>query len=286
MTNEQLVTLIRAGENVADNMLQLWQQNRGLIGKIAEKYRGFMEMQDLEQEGYIGLCEAVRHYNPEKGAFTTCAVFWIRQGIRRFIDNCGTLVRIPASVRSEIWNYEKIVKEYQQYCGEYPSESALCQLLGVGREKLHKIQKAAEMGQIQSLSEPQGDEGEPFLEECIPSGEDLEEDITGRIDFENVSRELWISVESLPDQLPAAVRLKYREGMTPEEIGASMGITPAQAQQMERKALSLLRRPVTARKFRAYYEEYLTAAPVCHVGVKQFNVTWTSAVEKAVIKEL
>ena len=59
MTNEQLVALIRAGDNEAENMLVLWQQNKGFIYKIAMKYQGYAEIEDLLQEGYLGLCEAV-----------------------------------------------------------------------------------------------------------------------------------------------------------------------------------------------------------------------------------
>ncbi len=57
MTNEQLVFRIRIGIDAADNMLQLWQQNRGLIGKIAGRYKHYADEEDLKQEGYFGLCE-------------------------------------------------------------------------------------------------------------------------------------------------------------------------------------------------------------------------------------
>lgn len=79
MTNEQLVLRIRAGENVPDNMLQLWQQNRGFIHKIVNQYKTFAEEEDLEQEGYLGLSEAVNHYNPDEGVtFLHYASYWIK----------------------------------------------------------------------------------------------------------------------------------------------------------------------------------------------------------------
>lgn len=68
MTNEQLVLRIRAGENTAANMLQLWQQNQGLIGKIAGRYRHYADEEDLKQEGYFGLCAAVEHWEPERSS--------------------------------------------------------------------------------------------------------------------------------------------------------------------------------------------------------------------------
>ena len=95
MTNEQLVICIQAGEEVADHMAQLWQQNQGIIGKLAEKYSHLAEEEDLKQEGYFGLWEAARRYNPKEGAkFITYASHWIRQKMVRYIHNNGT-VRIP-----------------------------------------------------------------------------------------------------------------------------------------------------------------------------------------------
>ena len=78
-TNEQLVTLIRAGEDPAGNMLKLWEQNKGFIAKMARKYSGYAEMDDLMQEGYLALNEAVEHYADKGAAFLTYAAFWIRQ---------------------------------------------------------------------------------------------------------------------------------------------------------------------------------------------------------------
>ena len=49
MTNEILVELIQAGENTADNMQKLWEQNRGMIWKLAQQYRNKAEIEDLMQ---------------------------------------------------------------------------------------------------------------------------------------------------------------------------------------------------------------------------------------------
>ena len=76
MDNEQLVPRIQAGDNEAENMLQLWKQNKGFIAMIARRYSAGAEMEDLEQEGYIALCEAVQHYDPTRGlSFISYAAF-------------------------------------------------------------------------------------------------------------------------------------------------------------------------------------------------------------------
>ena len=67
MSNEQLVVLIQDGIDEAENMSLLWQQNEGFIGKLALIYAGQAEMEDLKQEGYLALCEAVRGYDVTRG---------------------------------------------------------------------------------------------------------------------------------------------------------------------------------------------------------------------------
>ena len=59
MTNEQLVARIKAGEDVAGNMAQLYDQVKRYIHAIAWKYRDSGELEDLEQEGYLALYPAI-----------------------------------------------------------------------------------------------------------------------------------------------------------------------------------------------------------------------------------
>ena len=285
MTNEQLTIRIQAGENVAGNMLELWEQNQGFISKMAVKYSSYAEIEDLKQEGYFGLCEAVRHYEPDKGMlFINYAAFWIQQVMRRYIDNCGSVVRIPVGAREEIRKYKKMCNEYRKYYGAEPSESELCALLGVKREKLHAIQNNARMEQIQSLSAPIGNEGEELtIEDVVASGENVEEDCISRLDRERMKKELWVAVDSLPVEQAKVVRCRYMDGLTLRETGERQGLSIDRARTINDNALRNLRAPSRSRKFRAYYEQYLSAAPVHHVGVQSFQRTWTSEVEKAVI---
>lgn len=103
MTNEQLVARIQAGENEATNMLELWQKNKGFIYKMATKFQAYAEIKDLLQEGYLGLCVAVQHYETIEGvSFIHYAAFWIKHVMRRYIDNCCSVVRIPVGQRKKL----------------------------------------------------------------------------------------------------------------------------------------------------------------------------------------
>jgi RNA polymerase primary sigma factor len=282
MTNEQLVALIKAHQNESDNMLKLWQQNQGFIGKMAVKYSGYAETEDLKQEGYIALCEAVDHYEPAAGVpFINYATFWIKQRLCRYIDNCGSVVRIPVGVRTEIRRYKKLCNEYRKYYGAEPSERELCALLGMNPEELTRVQENARKEQIQSLSAPVCDDGDELtLEDTIASGENLEEDCISRLDREHMKRELWIAVDSLPVDQAQVIRCRYMDGLTLKETGERQGISADKVRNISDKALRVLRSPRRCRKFRAYYEQYLSAAPIHHIGVKNFQSTWMSEVER------
>ena len=116
MTNEQLVIQLKAGIHTAEYMKQLWEQNRGMIGKIACKYKGYEDLEDLKQQGFLGLYDAVEGYNPDQGtSFITYAKFWIQQSIQRYIDDCCGVVRIPVHAKEKISQYKKVANQFQKW---------------------------------------------------------------------------------------------------------------------------------------------------------------------------
>lgn len=285
MTNEQLAHRIRAGENEAENMLALWQQNTGFINKMALKYSGYAEMDDLNQEGYIGLCEAVRHYETDSGVpFINYAAFWIKQTMQRYIKNCVSVVRIPVHAQQEVSDYKRVLNEYRKYYGKEPSDREMRHFLHVSEEKLDKIKKAVQMGQIRSLSEPIGAEDDCTLEDSVASVEDMEEDCIRRMDRERMSQQLWIEVDKLPEKQAELIRWRYQQNKTLKESGEVLGISIEQVRQIQSKAIRTLRLPRRCGKFRAYHEAYLSAAPIHHVGRRSFETTWTSEVEREVMR--
>ena len=87
MKNEELVRLIQQGHS--EYMEQLWQQNKGFIRREAIRYAGVdtkREVEDLEQEGAIGLMRATETFDLSSGfSFLTYAGYWIKQSMRRYL---------------------------------------------------------------------------------------------------------------------------------------------------------------------------------------------------------
>lgn len=280
-TNEQLVILIQAGEDVANNMLKLWQQTKNFIYTLARKYFGYAEEEDLMQEGYLGLCEAVRRYDPEQGVpFINYSAFWINQVLKRYIDNCGSTVRIPVHLRGDIGKYNNFVKEYRKYYNYEPTERVIREYLGFDREKLECVKKAENMAKIFSLSEPIGGEDEEILlVDSVSSDYNLEEECVKRLDQEQLQHDVRKAIGGLSEELQKVIQYRYFDRLTLKETGERLGVSIERARQMEAKAMRKMRIPSRSEKLRNYHEQYLTAAPVYHIGVERFNITWTSSVE-------
>ena len=287
MTNEQLVIRIKAGIDVPDNMLQLWQQNRGFVHKIVNQYKAFAEEEDLEQEGYLGLNEAVNHYNPDEGVtFLHYASYWIKQSIVRYIKSNGT-VRLPEHIQERIRKYNRIVQKWQQDYHKSPSDEEICYFYGVSEKILDKVHKARVMAQIGSLDVPVGEETENTLYDLLPSPTDSTEQSLDKIYAEQLRAILWSMVEELPGNEPEIIRKRYREELTFKEIGQQLGISVEAVRQCEKKGLRELRKPSKARILREFLEDGWIYNSALHGnGVSSFNRTWTSSTERTALKSL
>ena len=284
VTNEQLVALIRAGENEADNMLKLWNRNKGFVFKMAKKYSGYAEMDDLMQEGYLGLCEAVRCYDVERSIpFINYAALWIRQAMQRYIDNSSNVVRIPVYLGDLVKRYKKLKNEYFKYYGMKPTDREMSAFLGVSEEKLDDVKKGARMGQIRSLSEPLGEEEDYTLADTVASSENLEDDVIRKVDRERMRKGVQEEIERLPKEQAEVIRHRVIERKSLEETGKQIGRYRDAVNMLQRRAMRILTLPDRCGKYRSYYEEYLAPAAVHHVGVKRFQETWTSEVEREVL---
>src|SRR5690554_1151309 len=107
MTNEELVEQIQRGINQSDNIEQLYQQNRGYIFTIAKRYAHVCDTEDLMQEAYFGLYEAVQRYENSAGVlFMSYAAFWIKQAIIGYLENNGLTVRMPSHIYNKVIRYK------------------------------------------------------------------------------------------------------------------------------------------------------------------------------------
>ena len=115
MTNEEIVFKIKCSKSVTDNMQLLYERNMPLIKKYVKPYSKYEPMEDLLQEAYFGLWKAVQHYETtENVLFMTYAAYWIRQAVSRYVERCGSVLRVPNHMYTEVHRYKKTVETLQQ----------------------------------------------------------------------------------------------------------------------------------------------------------------------------
>lgn len=291
MTNEQLAIRIKAGIDVADNMLQLWKQNRGFIYKIANRYTAFADVEDLEQEGYLGLNTAVEHYNSDEGVtFLHYASFWIKQYMSRYIKSNGT-IRLPEFMQGRIREYNKMVQKWQQNYHRKPTDGEICHFLDLSWEMLENLKKAVQMAKIGSLDVPIGEDEDCSLYELIPGSMDEEEQVESMV-LEKVQKEelcavVWPLVDSLTDDQAKTIRARYQDNMTFREIAEDQGVSVEMARQRERQGLRELRKPSKSKLLRPFLpdDNRIYSMGLQGNGVGSFNRTWTSSTERIALKD-
>ena len=286
MTNEQLAARIRAGENVGNNMAVLYDQVKDFIHAMAYKYHGQGELEDLEQEGFLSLYDAIDHYEADQGVkFLTYASHWIRQRMQKYIQNTGSPLRLSAGRQEAIRKYRKFCTEFQAEQGCKPTEAELCRSLWLTLEQLREIQYDACMTAVKSLDAPiKGAEGEEdtTLGELAASATDPCEELLDRLEQEELCSILWQCVDGLPGKQQDVIRSRYKDNMTMKQCGQFCRISEAEVRKQQLKALRSLRSGENAKKLRPFLPEdaWIYSGALIGNGVERFNHTWTSSTER------
>ncbi len=289
MTNEQLVIRIKAGIDPAENMFTLYEQVKGFIHNIAWKHRGREELEDLEQEGYLALYDAIDGYDPDAGCkFLTYAEYWIRQRIVRYIENSACCLRLPSYSQERLRKYQRYCDSFMKEHGREPSEGEAAAQMGLSLDQVRDIHRNASIASLGSLDAPvKGFEGEGLtVGDGIPSGEDMEEDALDRLEHEQLKAVLWECVDSLPGRQPEVIRKQYQDNMTLEAIGKEYGVSREAIRQDQAKAMRELKKPKYSKRLKPFLPEHerIYSMGIVGNGVGRFNRTWTSSTERAALK--
>ena len=288
MTNEELVMKIKAGENVQQNMEQLHKQIKRFIRMIAWKYKQDDELEDLLQEGFLALYDAVEGYDLEAGlSFISYAALHLKTRFSRYLADKGSCVQIPIHRLEDIRKYQKFCSTYFLSYGCEPSTEAVAQFMHTSIEQVEQIRENACLARLGSLDKPMKEEDDGTFGDFVRDPYDQMEEAEERIQREQLKAVLWGCVDELPEKQAEAIRARYRDGMTLKGTGERLGVNAEGARQWEAKGLRELRKTSFARRIRPFYEEYdrIFSMGSTGTGVGVFERTWTSATERAVLKQ-
>src|SRR5688572_14006221 len=170
-----LAERIGAGDVAARD--QMVRANLRLVVNIARGYTGKgLGLQDLIEEGNLGLLRAVEGFDPGVGTrFSTYASYWIKQSIKRALINSAKTIRIPAYMVELLSKWRRANARLTEELGRSPTPEEIARVLGLPKKKLPIIKKAIRIYN----STPQTDQseagwslGEMVMDERMKSPDD------------------------------------------------------------------------------------------------------------------
>ena len=177
--NKQVSLILQAQKGDAEARKQLGECNARLLVRIALDYANHkLHINDLIQEGYIGLNEAIDKFNPDKNVpFPHYASWWIKMRILRYIQWCQDAIRLPESQKSSINKLFEISTIFTSEHMRKPTIEELVDLSGMTKDTVRNFALHCDYDRFHDTVVTDDDEE---LTLALPSSEVTPEEMTDR----------------------------------------------------------------------------------------------------------
>ena len=223
--------------------------NLRFVVKIANEYRGYgTRILDLVQEGSVGLMQAVKRFDPDRGyRLISYAVFWIRSHIHSYVMGTMRMIKVGTSRA-----HRKLFFKLRSLKGKLAAEGmenrddiidAVAEKIGVDRGDVEEMDRHL-TGRDASLDMPVGETGTP-LAEIMPAQGPTQEEMLAELEVE-ADRAAWLetAIGTLDSREKEIVEKRYlvEPPIHLKDIGEQMGVSKQRVSQIERRAMKKLKR--------------------------------------------
>jgi RNA polymerase primary sigma factor len=215
--------------------------NLRLVVSQARRYQGHgLPIEDLVQEGMLGLIRAVEKFDWRKGfKFSTYGTLWIRQAIQRGLQNSGRTIRLPVHVAQRQVKVRKVESDLSTRLSREPTDEEIAAVAELSLDQVIEIRELAR--NLASLDRPVTEDGELALGDLLPSDRpDPVDEVADKLRDQQVAE----IVARLPEAERKVIDLRFGlsgdEPRTIRQTGTELGITLARATELEEQALDRL----------------------------------------------
>ncbi|MBI3129010.1 MAG: RNA polymerase sigma factor RpoD/SigA [Candidatus Tectomicrobia bacterium] len=233
---------VRAKDGDMEAFNRLVRCNLRYVVSVANRYKGFgLSLEDLINEGNIGLIHAIRRFDPYRGVkLITYAVWWIRQSIMHAIaDHTGT-VRLPIKQAGLIHKIGQTYQRLRQEMDREPSSEELAEGLNMKMDDVENILRVHR--NYLSLDTPiAGSEETSYLDLLEAKDVLTAEDNLVQHSLEEEIEDLLAGLDPREREI---IRLRFGfdgDPMTLEEIGQRIGLSRERIRQIEKKIIRRFR---------------------------------------------
>jgi RNA polymerase primary sigma factor len=235
-----LEAIVAAGEAARRRFVEA---NQRLVVSVARRHPGRgLELEDLVQEGNLGLLRAIERFDPERGLrFSTYAIWWIKQAIQRALDERGRPVRLPGHVACDVARLWRMADRLAAETGGDPDVLDVADAVGI--EPYRALELARATLRPVSLDAVVDEEGAVTLGDLLAGNLEDPDDALERAAVADV---VGHGLAELPPPTRRVLELRFGladgQPRTLAQVGQELRISTERVRRLEADGLRRLRR--------------------------------------------